>query len=134
MNAHTWIPSLALLALFALMGTASAGHPTSRHESTMQMSKKDARAIVSGRRTQWNSLYWGEPAAPVPPAQRAAPSPELPPTAEQERRADVGHHHHVEFLDLVAATGELCLAVVVVPVVVVAAVVVFPLHCLSMLH
>lgn len=128
MNAHTWIPAFALMALFALAGTSFAAIG---HKSTMQMSKKDARAIVEGRRTKWNSLHWGEPSAVPPPQQRIAPA-EVQPASGQEAHAPADHHHH-EFLDLVAATGEVCLAVVVLPVVVVAAVVVFPLHCLAIL-
>lgn len=128
MNATTWIPAIALMALFAGINTASAASRT-HHTSTMQMSKKDARAIVEGRRTQWNSLYRGEP-APAPPVQRAAPSAEVTEQEPQEH----SHHDHNELLDFVAATGEACLMIVAIPVIVVAAVVVFPLHCLALLH
>ncbi|MFT5126625.1 MAG: hypothetical protein ACI8W8_000220 [Rhodothermales bacterium] len=143
MNTTNWLPLLALIAFCTLTSAeANAGNVRTQHKRSMQMSRSDARAIVEGQRTQWNSLYQGAPAAAARQREAAAVSAktESAPSAKADRE-DAGGTG--ESLDLLATVGEIGFAIVAIPVVVVGAVVVgvvvvgavlfFPMQCLSVL-
>jgi hypothetical protein len=108
---------------------AAAATMRTHHKSTMRISQSDARAIVEGRRTKWNSLELRTAVvnAPQAPAKAQSPESEGPQSASQESFSGNVIESTFEIV------GAACLGIVAIPILAVSTVLILPALCLTAL-